>query len=371
MKTPITLSGPDITNHEIEAVTAVLRTPHLSLGPKGPAFEECFKRRLGVKHAIAVSSGTSGLHLIWRAVGLSAADEVITTPFSFIASSNSVLFEGARPVFVDVDADTWQIDPARIETAITPRTRAILPVDVFGSIPDMEAIGAIAREHGLRVIEDSCEALGTTSAGRPAGVLGDAGCFGFYPNKQITTGEGGMVVTDDDDIAFLVRSMRNQGRDPGAGWLQHSRLGFNFRLSDINCALGIAQMERLDEILTKRSQVAHWYLDRLTSEPRVRAQQVPADVSMSWFVFVVRLDDRYKQTDRDRLLGQMRDEQIGCSNYFTPIHLQPFYQRDLGYAEGDFPVTESLSARTVALPFHNGLSEHDVDRVVETLRRFL
>lgn len=371
MSQPISLSGPDISQAEIDAVVAVLKTPHLSLGPKVPAFEECFTRRLGVKHAIALSSGTSGLHLIWRAMEIQPGDEVITTPFSFIASSNSFLFEGARPVFVDVDPNTWQIDHSRIEAAITTKTRAIMPVDVFGSIPEMDAIDAIAKQHGLRVLEDSCEALGSTYKGRPAGTLADAGCFGFYPNKQMTTGEGGMVVTDNDEIAFRVRSMRNQGRDPDAGWLQHARLGFNFRLPDINCALGIAQMNRLDEILGRRDHVAQMYIERLKDEPRISMQLVPDHVRMSWFVFVVRLDDRYSQSDRDAILGRLRDAQIACSNYFTPIHLQPFYQRDYGLRAGDFPVTENLSARTVALPFHNGLTASDVDRVVETFRKLL
>lgn len=371
MPNPITLSGPDITSREIDAVVAVLKTPHLSLGPKVPAFEHAFEERLGVKHAIALASGTSGLHLIWRALGIAPGDEVITTPFSFIASSNSAMFEGAKPVFVDIDPRSWQIDAARIEPALSKKTKAIMPVDVFGSIPDMKAINTLAEARGLRVVEDSCEALGSSLGGRPAGTLGDAGCFGFYPNKQITTGEGGMVVTNDDQIAFLVRSMRNQGRDPDAGWLQHARLGYNFRLSDINCALGLVQMERLEEILAKRSRVASWYLERLRGESRVSTQHIPGDVTMSWFVFVVRLDDRYSQEGRDALLGKLRDQQIGCSNYFTPIHLQPFYQSSFGYKLGDFPITEALSARTVALPFHNGLTEDDVDRVVSTFRSLL
>ena len=370
MNPPISLSGPDISELEIQAVNAVLRTPNLSLGPKVAEFERTFTERLGVKHAIATSSGTTALHVLWHALGLGPGDEVITTPFSFIASANSILIAGARPVFVDIDAETWQIGVDGIAAAITARTRALLPVDVFGSLPDWDAIWRLARQHGLRVIEDSCEALGATYRGRPAGTIGEAGTFGFYPNKQITTGEGGMVVTDDDRLAFLVRSLRNQGRDPGAGWLQHARLGFNYRLSDINCALGIAQMRRLDEILAKRDRVARWYAERLAGEPRLRMMRVPAEVRVSWFVFVVRLADEYSQADRDRILEGLRGAGIGCSNYFTPIHLQPFY-RELGYGPGDFPVTEALAARTVALPFHNHLREEEVDRVVTELRRRL
>ena len=367
----IRLSGPDITQAEKDAVMGVLETPVLSLGPKVVEFEEEFCKRLGVKHAIACSSGTCGLHLIWRAMEIGPGDEVITTPFSFIASSNSIMFDGGKPVFVDIEPDTWQIDPARIEAAITPRTKAILPVDVFGSTPDMDAINAIARKHGLRVLEDSCEALGTAYRGRPAGTLGEAGVFGFYPNKQITTGEGGMITTNDDEIAFRVRSMRNQGRDPGAGWLQHARLGFNYRLSEMNAALGAAQMRRLDEILARRNQVADGYKARLAGETRLTMQRVPDDVSMSWFVFVVRLSDDYTQTDRDRFLEQLRAQGIGCSNYFTPIHLQPFYEQEVGCKWGDYPITEALCGRTIALPFHNALSEDDLDFVVGALQRLL
>jgi perosamine synthetase len=368
---PISLSAPDITQAEIDAVVAVLRTPQLSLGPKLDEFEQAFRRKLGVGHAIACNSGTSGLHLAWKAMEIGPGDEVITTPFSFIASANSILFVGARPVFVDIEADTWQIDPRRIEAAITPRTRAILPVDVFGSIPDMDAIRDIAARRGLRVLEDSCEALGSSWRGRPAGTLGEAGVFGFYPNKQITTGEGGMVVTNDEAIARLVRSLRNQGRDPGAGWLQHARLGYNFRLDEMSCALGVVQMQRLEEIRARRALVARWYLERLRDEQRVTFQRIPPEVEMDWFVMVVRLDDRYTQADRDRILEKLRAAGIGCSNYFTPIHLQPFYREEHGWRPGDFPITEALSARTVALPFHNHLSEADVERVVSTLRSLL
>jgi perosamine synthetase len=367
----ISLSGPDVGQAEIDAVVAVLRTPQLSLGPRLPEFEQSFCERLGVRHAVAVNSGTSALHLAWKAMGIGRGDEVITTPFSFIASSNSILFEGATPVFVDIEPDTWQIDARRIEAAITRRTRAILPVDVFGSIPEMDEISAIAARRKLRVLEDSCEALGATYRGRPAGTLAEAGVFGFYPNKQITTGEGGMIVTNDDEIARLTRSLRNQGRDPDAGWLQHARLGYNFRLHELSCALGLAQMRRLDEILGRRRQVARWYVERLSDEPRVSFQRVPPEVGMSWFVMVVRLADDYTQADRDELLEGLRRAGVGCSNYFTPIHLQPFYQRDHGCRAGDHPVTEALAARTVALPFHNGLSEGQVDQVVRTLRSLL
>lgn len=351
-------------------MVAVLRTHQLSLGPRVPEFEGAFNRRIGSKHAIACNSGTSGLHLIWKSLGVGAGDEVVTTPFSFIASSNSIMFEGARPVFVDIEPDTWQIDPRRIEAAITSKTKALLPVDVFGSIPDMDAIVAIAQKRGVRVVEDSCEALGSKYKGRPAGSLADAGVFGFYPNKQITTGEGGMIVTSDDKLAMLARSYRSQGRDPEAGWLEHARIGFNYRLPDINCAIGIVQMQRLDEIIAKRQRVAGWYMQRLHDERRVSTQRVPSDVYLNPFVMVVRLSDDYTQSHRDATIKKLQSEGIGCRNYFTPIHLQPFYV-EMGCREGQFPITEALSARTISLPFHNHLSESDVDRVVATLKMCL
>lgn len=358
----ISLSRPDITQAERDAVNEVLLTPNLSLGPKGPEFERMFCERLGCRFAVAVNSGTSGLHLALRAMGIGRDDEVITTPFSFIASSNCILFDGGKPVFVDIDPETWCIDPARIEAAVTARTKAILPVDVFGQPADMDAINAIAARHKLRVLEDSCEALGAAYKGRPAGVLGEAGVFGFYPNKQVTTGEGGMVVTNDETIYRLVASMRNQGRD-GMGWLAHARLGYNYRLSDINCALGIAQMKRLDEILAKRNKVAEHYMARLASESRVRMQKILPDCRISWFVMVVRLNDDYTQEDRDRIIESMRKQGFGCSNYFPPIHLQPFYVEQLGYKRGMYPISEALTDRSIALPFHGQLTEGDVDRV--------
>ncbi len=367
----ISLSGPDITQAEIDAVVAVLRTPQLSLGPKVPEFESMFTQRLGVRYAVACNSGTSALHLAWRGIGLQPGDEVITPSFSFIASSNSIVFEGGRPVLVDVDPETWQVDPKCVEAAITPRTRALLPVDVFGSTPDWEPLLALARRRGLRVLEDSCEALGTLRSGRPAGTFGEAGAFGFYPNKQVTTGEGGMLITNDPDIARVARSVRNQGRDPEAGWLAHARLGYNFRLPDILCAIGIEQVKRLDDIKTRRAQVARWYRERLTGDTRITLQVVPPEVSVNWFVLVVRLSDEYSQTQRDEIMTKLAQRGIGCNNYFTPIHLQPFYREKFGYRPGDLPVTEALSARTIALPFHNRISEADVDQVVNAFRALL
>ena len=367
----IKLSNPDITQQEIDAVADVLHSGWLSLGPKVPEFERAFAEYVGVKHAIAVSSGTTGLHLLVRAIGIQPGDEVISTPFSFIASTNCIMFEGGRPVLVDIDPQTWNLDLAQVEAAITRRTKAIIPVDVFGQPPDMDAVNVMAERRGLRVIEDSCEALGSKYKGRMAGSLADAGVFGFYPNKQITTGEGGMITTDDDEIARLCASMRNQGRDSGMAWLAHDRLGYNYRLSDIACAIGIVQMKRIEELLAKRRRVAGWYQQRLADEQRLTMQRLSVDCEQSWFVFVVKLADDYREPDRNRIIEALRARGIGSSNYFAPIHLQAFYRREFGYKEGSFPVCERVAARTLALPFHNGLTESEVDEVCRTLKSLL
>lgn len=367
----IALARPDISDREIDAVVAVLRSPNLSLGPKLPEFEGKFAELCGTRYAVACNSGTSALHLVVRAMGIGPGDEVITTPFSFVASSNCVIFENAKPVFVDIDPDTWCIDAARIESAINSHTKALIPVDVFGVTSDMDAIKPIAAKHNLRIIEDSCEAAGARYQGRPAGSLGDAGVFGFYPNKQLTTGEGGMVVTDDEDIADLCKSIRNQGRATGAGWLSHARLGYNFRLSDVNCAMGCVQVDRIGEILTTRRKVAEMYDERLAGEKRLITQKTTPGCTKSWFVYVVRLTDDYPPEARDRILNGLREQGIGCSNYFAPIHLQPFYQEQFGLREGDFPICERVAARTIALPFHAFLTAADVDRVVGALVEML
>ncbi len=367
----IELSGPDITQAEIDNVCEVLRSGRLSLGPKVPEFEQAVAAYVGVRHAIAVANGTCGLHLLMRAIGLRTGDEVISTPFSFIASTNCIMFEGGRPVLVDIDPHTWNLDVEQVEAAVTSRTKAIIPVDVFGVVPDMDAIMAIARRHGLRVIEDSCEALGSRYKGRMAGSLADVGAFGFYPNKQITTGEGGMIVTNDDELARLCESMRNQGRDTGMGWLSHERLGYNYRLSDVACAIGIAQLRRIDEILAARARVAGWYRRRLADEPRLSMQKHPPECDASWFVFVVKLADDFSAEDRAGMIEKLRARGIGCSNYFAPIHLQPFYQEAFGYRPGAFPICERVADRTIALPFHNRLTESEVDEVCAELKAML
>lgn len=367
MKIP--LSNPDITDVERRAVLDVLETSSLSLGPKVGEFERAMAKYIGVKHAIAVNSGTSGLHLIVRALGIGRNDEVITTPFSFIASANCVLMESARPVFVDIDPVTYNIDPNKVEAAITPRTKAILGVDVFGRCAEWDRIKEIARRRELAVIEDSCEAIGAEGFGKMAGSFGDAGCLAFYPNKQMTTGEGGMILTDRDDVAILCRSMRNQGREAGQGWLEHVRLGFNYRLSDIHCALGIAQLSRIEDVLSRRNAVAGLYRERLSQLDDLLLPVAPQQGRVSWFVYVVRLADRFTRADRDRILLVLRENGIGCNSYFAPIHLQPFYIEQFGFKVGDFPVAEHISERTIALPFFTAMTPGQVTQVADCLTR--
>jgi perosamine synthetase len=365
MKIP--LSQPDLSWVERKAVMDVLDSPFLSLGPKLPEFESAMASYIGVKHAIAVNSGTSGLHLIVRALGIGEGDEVITTPFSFVASANCIVMERARPVFVDIDPETYNIDPENIESAITPRTKAILGVDVFGRCAAWDRIGEIAKWRDLLIIEDSCEAIGAEAFGKRAGTFGEAGCLAFYPNKQMTTGEGGMILTNRDDVAALSRSMRNQGRDEGQGWLEHARLGFNYRLSDIQCALGLAQLSRLEELLARRAAVAEMYRERLADIPDLIVPRNPDQGRMSWFVYVIRLSDRFSRAQRDRIMQGLKAAGIGCSNYFMPIHLQPFYKKEFGCRVGMFPVTERVSDRTIALPFSSAMAREQVEQVAACL----
>jgi len=365
------LSRPDITEVEIEAVCSVLRTPDLSLGPKLKEFEQAFARYIGRRRAVAVNSGTSGLFLCLSALGIGPGDEVITTPFTFIASTNCILMTGAEPVFVDIDPVSLNIDPGRIESKMTGRTRAILPVEVFGNPAGFDRICELAARHGVAVIEDSCEALGSALNGSKAGTFGVMSTFAFYPNKQITTGEGGMIVTDDDELADLCVSLRNQGRGKAGGWLGHERLGYNFRLSDINCALGIAQLSRIEQIKTKRRQVAQRYLDMLAAEPRVVLPAEPEGCQISWFVFVVRLADAVPDEARDNILQTMRQRGIQVSNYFPPVHLQPFMVERFGYKPGDYPVAEAVSRRTIALPFYGNMTAEETATVCEALGQVL
>ncbi len=352
-------------------MSEVLKSPHLALGPTLAAFEEEFAEALGRRHAVAVNSGTSALFLSLSALGIGPGDEVITTPFTFIASVTSILMTGATPVLVDIDEVSLNLDPTLIAERVTPRTRAILPVEVFGNPLHMDTILELADGYDLRVVEDSCEALGSTLHGRSAGTFGDLSTFAFYPNKQITTGEGGIIVTDDSNLADLCRSLRNQGRSPDSQWLQHERLGYNYRMSDLNAALGRVQLSRLAEFVKKRAQVAQWYFERLSLEPRVMPPATAAGVDMSWFVFVIRLHEAYSQSQRDCVLQYLASQGIQTSNYFPPVHLQPFVAKQCGYGPGDYPVAEKASKQTIALPFYNLLREEQVDHVCTQLRAAL
>jgi len=370
MSAAIPLSQPDIGQLEIDAVVDVLQTNTLSIGPKIEQFERACAEVAGRRHGVGVSSGTAGLHCAALAAGISAGDEVLTTPFSFVASTNCVLFVGAKPVFVDIDPQTLNIDLDKLEAAISPKTRAIVAVETFGHPGGMLEIEQIAQRHELMLLEDCCEGFGGLGGERRIGSFGRAGVFAFYPNKQITTGEGGMIVTDDDHFAALCRSLRNQGRE-GMAWLAHERLGYNYRLSEINAALGIAQIQRLDEILENRRRVAHEYINRLMTNRYLILPTLQDDTHMSWFVFVVRLNDLFEPGDRDDVMRELRAEGIGCNNYFPPIHLQPYIREQFGCKPGDFPVCEYVSARTLALPFFSRMTSYQIGRVCETLERVL
>lgn len=387
----IPMSSPDLTDAEREAVLAVLHTPMLSMGPRIVAFEEAMCAFTGAKHAIGVNSGTAGLHLCVRAAGVKPGDWVITTPFSFVASANVLLFEQAIPIFVDVDPQTGNIDPQRVAEAAAAlgkngseaarwlprrgssgeggRLRAILAVDVFGQPANMEALRQVAAQYDLALIEDACEALGARYKGRPAGTLGDYGVFAFYPNKQITTGEGGMIVTDDDEAAGFMRALRNQGRAPGDTWLQHTHLGYNYRLDEMSAALGEVQMQRLEGLLKAREQVACWYTERLSEIAGVETLHIAEETTrMSWFVYVIRLQ---KGIDREHVAARLAEKGIPVRPYFLPIHLQPYMVERFGYREGDFPITEDLGARGLALPFSGKMDEGQVEQVCRALQSVL
>jgi perosamine synthetase len=383
----ISMSSPDLTDSERQAVAAVLDTPFLSMGPRIQAFEHAFTDFTGLDHAIAVNSGTAGLHLCVRAAGIGPGDVVLTSPFSFVASTNVLLFENAVPVFVDVHPRSGNMDPtllseaahdlaaggeraqkwlSRKGSASRRSLKAILGVDVFGQSADWDPIRKIANEFGLKIIEDSCEALGAEYKKRKTGTIGDYGVFAFYPNKQITTGEGGVVVTNDSQAADLMRALRNQGRAPGDTWLSHTYLGYNYRMDEMSAALGVAQMLRIEDLLHKREQVAAWYGERLAEFPGVEAPFVEKFTTrMSWFVYVVRLSPGI---DRDSLARRLEMRAIPVRPYFLPIHLQPYMVDRFGYRPGDFPVTEDLGRRGLALPFSGIMTEGQVDFVCRAIQ---
>jgi perosamine synthetase len=384
----IPLSSPDIGDLEIEYVTRVLRSKQLSLGPVLTEFEEKFALYVGTKYAIACSSGTAALHMCVRALDLGNEAEVITTSFSFVASVNCLLYEDVFPRLIDIDRETLNLDPSLVRDFLRYKCRrdrngnvisnetgrivkAILPVHVFGLPADMQALEEIASEYGLAILEDACEAIGAEYCGRRVGTFGKAGVFAFYPNKQMTTGEGGMIVTDDALIAERCKSLRNQGRDADGRWLKHVSLGYNYRLSDIQAALGLAQLERIDEILAHRAVVAERYIRLLRSEESLKLPETPAHSKRSWFVFVIRTTGPLAEQKRDALRAHLAGAGIASQIYFPPIHEQPYF-RELGYARTcDLSVTERVSKTCLAIPFFTRLSDAQIDFVTTFIREAL
>ena len=358
----VPMSAPDVTEEDIAAVTAVLRSGRLALGPRCVEFEELLARYVGVRHAVGVSSGTAALHLLVRGLGIGEGDEVLVPSFTFAASVNAILYERATPVFVDIEPDTYNLDPQDIEAKISPRTKAIMVVDVFGHPAPWHELEAIASRHRLTVIDDACEGLGAEYHGRKLGGFGAAAAFAFYPNKQITAGEGGVIVTNDDELAEYVRSARNQGRGDGP-WLEHLRLGFNYRLDEMSAALVCSQLGRIEVLLRKRSDVAAMYATRLAGISGIRLPKVMPDVRISWFVYVITLD---AGIDGAKVVAGLERRGVPARVYFMPIHLQP-YILALGLSGSRLPITESLSGRTLALPFHSSLTETQVESVASAL----
>jgi perosamine synthetase len=361
----VPLSGPYLDEREEELVLDVLRSGRLSLGPTVDRFEEAFAAAVGAPYAAAVSSGTAGLHLLCVTAGIRPGDEVITTPFSFAATANCFIYEGAVPVFADVDPRTLNVLPAAVEAAVTPRTKAIVAVDIFGYPCELDELRAIADRHGLALIADTCEALGAEYRGARLGSHGPSSVFAFYPNKQITTGEGGMVTTHSEEEWRLLRSLRNQGRGDEGGWLEHVRLGFNYRLDDVHAAIGIGQLEKLDEILDRRARVAKRYDELLEGLPGVELPwEDDADHKRSWFVYVVKLPE---SETRERVIATFERERIGYNRYLPSIHLQPYMRERYGFREGMCPASEETSSRTLALPFFTALERDAQERVAEVL----
>ncbi|MEI8106029.1 MAG: DegT/DnrJ/EryC1/StrS family aminotransferase [Actinomycetes bacterium] len=364
----INLSAPWIDERDEELVLEVLRSGWLSLGPTGPRFEALLAEAAGAPYCAAVSSGTSGLHLCMITAGVGPGDEVITSPYSFVASANCAIYEGATPVFADIDPRTLNLDPAAVEAAITPRTKAVVAVDIYGYPCEIDELRAICDRHGLALVEDACEALGATYKGKPIGSHGHPAVWAFYPNKQITTGEGGAVTTGSKDEWDMLVSLRNQGRLETSSWLQHGRLGFNYRMDDISAALGIGQLEKLDRILAARREVAARYDDLLADVDVETPLADDADHVRSWFVYVVKVP---QGVDRDATIGRLGAEGIAAAPYLPSIHLQSYMRDRYGFSEGLCPISEDASARTMAIPFHARLAREDQEQVVDTLRRVL
>ncbi len=365
----IPLSSPWLDEREIELVSEVLGSGRLSLGPTGDRFEEAFAEAVGAPYAAAVSSGTAGLHLLCVAAGVGPGDEVVTSPYSFVASANCAIYEGATPVFADIDPRTLNLSPAAVEAALTDRTRAVVAVDIYGYPCELDELRVLCDSRGVALIDDSCEALGARYKGERVGSHGPSAVFAFYANKQITTGEGGMVTTHSEREWLLLRSLRNQGRADSGGWLEHSRLGFNYRLDDIRSAIGLGQLEKLDEILAARAAVAARYASLLSSIPGLELPcEDDAEHERSWFVYVVALP---AGSDREAVIGMLAQRGVQTARYLPCIHLQPYMQQRFGYRVGLCPAAEDVASRTLALPFHARLSADDQEYVAESLRAAL
>jgi dTDP-4-amino-4,6-dideoxygalactose transaminase len=367
-KKNIQLGPPYLTSDEVEVVTQVLKSGQLSLGKETEKFEKELADYVGAKYAVATSSGTTALHLSVIASGIKTGDEVITSPFSFVASTNCFLYEKAKPVFVDIDKDSFNIDVKKIEEKITKKTKAILGVDIFGYPAEWDKIMELAKKYNLKVIDDAAEALGAEYNGEKLGSLGHPTVFAFYPNKQMTTGEGGMVATNDKKQYQLIKGLANQGRGPDMLWLKHPYLGYNYRMTEIQAALGRMQLKKLDQILASRNQVAEWYKERLSQVDGVSLiKENDQSHKRSWFVYVVRLDKKF---DRDEIIKKLRQVGVATKAYLPSIHLQPYIKK-FGFKKGDFPVSETVSDSTLALPFYTGMKEKIVDQVCDRLTKVL
>ncbi|MFW6119619.1 MAG: DegT/DnrJ/EryC1/StrS family aminotransferase [Petrotogales bacterium] len=378
----VPLASPDITDREIETVNEVLKSGILSIGEHTKKFEEKIAEFAGLSYAVAVNSGTSALHLIIKAISMTSGDIMITSPFTFISSANVALFEHALPVFADIDEKTLNVTPETLDHALKVYEKRgmkteklslpvftpgyFMAVDIFGHPLDWDGITDVCKKHKIKIIEDSCEALGSEYKGKKVGSFGEAGSFAFYPNKQITTGEGGIIVTDNETIAKNTKSMRNQGRGVEENWLEHVRLGYNYRIDELSAAIGVVQMERFDDLFNKRTKVADRYNSLFENVEGVQTPYIADYVTkMSWFVYVIRLDETI---NREKIMTYLNNKGVQCRDYFRPIHLQPFYKEQFGYTEGMFPVTEKVSKQTLAIPFHNNLTGEEQNYVAETIK---
>lgn len=361
------IAKPYIDRDDINGVVGVLKSGWLSLGPKYKKFEQDFAKFVGIKYACAVFSGTAALHLGVRALGLKSGDEVITSPFSFVASSNVLLYEDIKPVFVDIEEITFNIDPSKIEQAITKKTKAILPIHIFGQSAEMGPVLKIAKKYNLKILEDACESLGATYKGQMTGTLGEVGTYAFYPNKQMTTGEGGMIVTNSKEYYDLCDSMRNQGRGKNGDWLIHERLGYNYRMDEMSASLGITQLKKLDWMIGEKRKIVSWYNDALRDIDEVKIPTLREDRTHSWFVYVVRI----KKGKRNRLMDKLGNWGIQTKPYLPVIHLQPFMRKMFGYKQGDFPIAEKVAEETLALPLYIGLTRKDVEYISDKTKRIL